>query len=405
MPFPDAADSALPWKRGVLAALLAVIVGIGLSRFAYSALMPLLVEAGWVSSAEAGYLGAANLAGYLLGAVIGLAEPAQRQARVLLRASMLLAGMAFVFSALPVGFWWLAGWRVMAGVTGGTLMVLAAPAIMPLVPRHRQGLMSGVVFSGVGFGVVIAALLVPVLAGTGPAAAWIALGVLCLAATAVAWRAWPAVPAAPAGGRPASVAELLRVQPAVAVTALIYGLTAFGLVPHMVFLVDFIARGLGQGLASGGFYWALFGIGAIAGPLAAGWLADAMGARPALNLVLLLQIPLVALPALADSPWALSLSSCLVGGALSGLVTLTASRMRELAAGAHQRTAFWSIATVAFAVGQATGGYAFSLLFAASADNFAWLYLLGSATFGLALAISLVAAGRGAAMEEIGEEQ
>nr|GFD18851.1 hypothetical protein [Tanacetum cinerariifolium] len=52
-----------------------------------------------------------------------------------------------------------------------------------------------------------------------------------------------------------------------------YALNAAGWVPHMIFLVAFIAHGLGQGLEVGAQYWVLFGIGATLGPLLAGVLA------------------------------------------------------------------------------------------------------------------------------------
>lgn len=61
-----------PW-RGAIAALCALLVGIGLARFAYTPLLPALVDGNWVAASQAAYLGAANLAGYLAGAVLVLA--------------------------------------------------------------------------------------------------------------------------------------------------------------------------------------------------------------------------------------------------------------------------------------------------------------------------------------------
>src|ERR1700738_324685 len=52
------------------AGLCASLVGLGLARFAYTPLIPALITAKWFSPAEAVYLGAANLAGYLAGALI-----------------------------------------------------------------------------------------------------------------------------------------------------------------------------------------------------------------------------------------------------------------------------------------------------------------------------------------------
>jgi hypothetical protein len=58
---------------------------------------------------------------------------------------------------------------------------------------------------------------------------------------------------------------------------LAYMSNAIGFVPHTVFWVDYIARGLGRGVVTGNHYWILLGISAAAGPNVAGWLADKIG--------------------------------------------------------------------------------------------------------------------------------
>ena len=47
-----------------LTGFLATLSGVGLARFAYTALMPQMVLAGWFSGEQVAYLGAANLLGY-----------------------------------------------------------------------------------------------------------------------------------------------------------------------------------------------------------------------------------------------------------------------------------------------------------------------------------------------------
>src|SRR5690606_14186734 len=101
-----------------------------------------------------------------------------------------------------------------------------------------------------------------------------------------------------------------------------YGLIALGLVPHMVFLVDYVARGLGQGIAIGGSYWVLFGVGALVGPLIAGRLADRFGFGPSLRAVLVLHIVSAGLLAFDQSTIILVISSVMVGSAVSGTVPL-----------------------------------------------------------------------------------
>src|ERR1700758_3611159 len=53
------------------AGLCGSLVAIGLARFAYTPLIPSLIQAHWFTSSQAVTLGAANFAGYLIGALIG----------------------------------------------------------------------------------------------------------------------------------------------------------------------------------------------------------------------------------------------------------------------------------------------------------------------------------------------
>jgi predicted MFS family arabinose efflux permease len=56
----------------VTAGLCSSLVGIGLSRFAFSPLIPPIVSEHWFAASQAAYLGAANLTGYVIGALISL---------------------------------------------------------------------------------------------------------------------------------------------------------------------------------------------------------------------------------------------------------------------------------------------------------------------------------------------
>src|SRR5947199_81032 len=84
----------------------ATLSGIGLARFAYVPLFPAMVAAGWVTGAEGGFLGAVNLAGYLIG-VLGGRTLAQRlgTARAL-NVGMGLAALAFAACAWNGGVIW-----------------------------------------------------------------------------------------------------------------------------------------------------------------------------------------------------------------------------------------------------------------------------------------------------------
>jgi predicted MFS family arabinose efflux permease len=389
---PATADSAphpgSPW-RGTLAGFSASLVGIGLARFAYTPLLPALVGAHWFDASRAAYLGAANLAGYLAGAIFGRTLAAKTSTRSTLRAMMLLASIAFFACAWPLSFSWFFAWRFLSGVAGGALMVLAAPTVLAHVPPARRGLAGGVIFMGVGVGIVASGTLVPLLLQQGLGQTWLGLGVIALLLTAIAWRGWPTENASVA-----SVAEHHHSLPNGTLKALYveYALNAAGWVPHMIFLVDFVARGLGQGLQTGAQYWVLFGIGATIGPLLAGGLADRVGFGRALRVSFIIEAIAVAVPAFAPgSPWLMA-SSVTVGAFVTGTVPLVLGRVQEiLVRHPARQSAAWQTATVGFALFQAVAAYGLSFLFSYSGGNYSLLFLIGTAAMLLAFVIDLLA--------------
>jgi predicted MFS family arabinose efflux permease len=380
--------------RATLAGLSASLVGIGLARFAYTPLLPVLITAGWFPASQAAYLGAANLAGYLGGALC--ARPLARWggAPRVLRGMMTLVTVAFFACALPLSFSWFFLWRFASGVAGGTLMVLAAPTVLPHVPPARRGLAGGAIFTGVGLGIMASGTVVPLLLQAGLAVTWCGLGVLSMLLTGLAWGRWPADEKAAA----TPIAATRRAPATGTLRALYveYALNATGLVPHMVFLVDFVARGLGQGIHAGAQYWVLFGVGAVAGPVLAGLLADRVGFGPALRLALVAQAAAVAVPVVTAAPVGLALSSVLIGAAVPGIVPLVLGRVHELVPGDPEgQRAAWSVTTMAFALGQAAGAYGLSFLFARG-GRYPTLFAVGTAALTLALVIDVTArlAGR-----------
>lgn len=379
-------------KWGIASGFSASLVGIGLARFAYTPLLPAIIDAGWFDSSKAAYLGAANLAGYLIGALAGRAMAQKSSTAFALRAMMLLASVAFIACAFPLSYAWFFSWRLLSGVSGGALMVLAAPAVLAHVAPSKRGLAGGIIFMGVGVGVAASGTLVPLLLQQGLQQTWLGLGVISLVFTAIAWMGWPKQDPAPA-----TASQHPRQSKNHTLKALYaeYALNAAGWVPHMIFLVAFIAHGLGKGLEVGAQYWVLFGIGATLGPLLAGVLADRVGFGRALRLSFILEGICVCIPALTTGSAWLMASSIVVGAFVTGTVPLVLGRVQELLV--HhpaQQGPAWRTATVGFALFQAVAAYGFSYLFSATGGDYALLFLIGTGAIALALVIDLVAARR-----------
>jgi predicted MFS family arabinose efflux permease len=374
--------------RATLSGLCASLVGIGMARFAYTPLLPAIIGSGWFSAASAVYLGAANLTGYLIGTLLAGPAATRVNARLLLRGAMLAASISFFACAWPVGFAWFFAWRLGSGIAGGIVMVLTATTILPQVAPARRGLVAGAIFMGVGFGVAASGTLVPLLLGQGLQQAWLGLGVAALALTLIGWNGWPTPGRVP----PRSSAKLQGGEKRqLLVLYAGYGLNAFGLVPHMVFLVDYVARGLGQGMAIGASYWVLFGLGAVIGPLVTGHVADRIGFRAALRLAYLVEVAIVVLPSLNNGWVALMVSSFFAGAFTPGVIPLALGRTHEVLRHhpAAQKRA-WGTATTSFAVMQAAGAYGLSFIFARTGGNYALLFELAAGALGLALILDLL---------------
>lgn len=385
---PSAATASLRPGSELKAAatgLAALLVGVGLARFAYTPLIPALVKAGWLGPADAAYLGAANLVGYLVGAVA--ARPILRlwPARPVLRLSMALAAIAFIACTLRLGFAWFLPWRFLAGVVGAVLMIGAPSTVLSVVSPERRGRYGGLVFTGVGLGIAASGTLVPLmLAAGGLPLAWLGLGAVSLLLTILVWRWWPDPGTAPRAGverpGPPSGAVMLVIG--------IYALAALGVVPHMLFLVDFVARGLGRGIASGAAFWVLFGLGAMVGPLATGRLADRIGFQRAIRICLVIELLGVLAVRIDHSTAPLVVSAVVVGAMTPGFPPLILGRLQAVR-GRLEPSAVWGLATIAFAIAQAIGAYGLSFLYARTA-SYALLFDLALAAGMLGMVLALL---------------
>ena len=367
----------VPFWPTALAAACAPCSGIGLARFAYVPLFPAMVAAGWVDGAGAGMLGAANMAGYLVGVLaarrVGMVIGTART----LDLGLLLVVLCFAMCGIQGGLWWFMPWRLLAGVAGGLLMGLAGPATQASVAPERRGLAGGIVIGGVGAGISIAAIAVPLLVPLGVQVAWFGLAGLVLCLWLYAHPRWPSAPVGPA-------AAPGQARPKAAHMILAYGLSGGGLVPPMIYLADMAVRGRGLPLEWASGVWLLFGLGGMVGTLSAGTVVDRLGGARSYLLWLALQILALAL-CLPPMPWLLVPAAILCGFVAMGVTAVVLGLARERAGVAAG--AVWARTTASFAVIQAAVAFGLAQLFAATGESHLALFSVG---LGLSVAALLV---------------
>lgn len=369
---------------------LATLSGVGLARFAYTALMPQMVLAGWFTGEQVAYLGAANLLGYLIGA-LAAAPLADRlgavRVLVLCWAAVALSFIGCSFAQpMPVFF----VWRLISGMAGATLMVLGPSIAMAATPLARRAALGPLMFCGIGVGALLSATLVPSLALQSLGAVWWGLALVCVAALWGGWRCARLLPApAPIAVTPQALASALP-APAlwtlpVVLVLLAYVTDGFGFVPHTVFWVDYLARELHLGASYASTQWAIFGLGAVAGPLCAslcatrwGWWRTTAGAYA-------LKAAAIGLPLVWADFAGHAVSGFVVGALSPGMAAITSGYVMQLL-GPAQHKKMWGYATAAFALLQATAGYFMAYLYA-STGSYHSLFIWGCAALSLGMVL------------------
>jgi MFS family permease len=381
-----------------LCGLAATLTGVGIARFAYVAILPLLVQQAWFSRTEAGWLGAANLTGYFAGIGIAAWLSSRMAAGNMVRLAMLLCALSlFSCGWRGGGIGWFVLWRAVAGACGAILMVQAPVLILPRTAAGRRGRVGGIIFSGVGLGIVAASTVVPAMLRYSLSATWLALGAICLLLTVITWRYWQGDAPQPA----ASAAASWRLPAPVILLLAAYALNAIGYLPHTLFWADYLSSELHRPVAQAAFFWACFGVGAACGPYLTGLAADRFGLPATLFFAFALKAAGVALPLVASGTGALLLSSLLVGFFSPGIVGVASGYALEIG-GAHAHRRNWTAMNVGFALAQA-GGASVMVALMANRTSYALLFAISSAALALsALCIAAIAVRRGAVECESG---
>jgi MFS family permease len=341
-PAPSAARIACIGLLGLAAAM-------GIGRFAFTPLLPLMQAHEGLTLTQGGWLAGANYLGYLLGALACAARPPQA-ARA---ARWGLIGVAvFTLATVVMGDFalrWML--RFGAGVSSALVLVGVSSWALPLLAARQRSDLSGWVFAGVGVGIT-AAGVVGFAAGvlhSAPAWAWLALGLIAASVAVFALRELHA----PVGT--ASSAASVRAPPLRAsdwALVLCYGAFGFGYIIPATFLPAF-ARALVDDPRAFGAVWPVFGLAAAASTVLAtrwlpAWRPQAVWA--ASQVVMAFG---VLVHALAPNLTTTVLSALCVGGTF--MVATMAGIQHARQAAADRAPRLIATMTAAFALGQLIG--------------------------------------------------
>jgi predicted MFS family arabinose efflux permease len=329
------------------AGLIALAVAMGIGRFAFTPVMPMMEADAGLTLRAAGWLAAANYLGYFIGALcaarLSLAQ-AVRGGLLLIAVVTFAMGVTHVF-ALQLLL------RLAAGIASAWVLVHVSAWTLGRLLALRRADVNGIVYAGVGVGVAAAGLvsMATMQVRWSSDRTWQVFGVLSLVAVLALWRSFRG------GGRtkaPRNASRRIHWNADKWRLMACYGALGFGYIIPATYLPDMAHRYITDPLVFG-LAWPVFGAAsALSTWIAARWLAH-VDDRKLWSVCYLLMMAGVALPALWPTLTAILIAALLVGGTYM-VVTMLGLREARRAAGA-EATSFIAVMTAAFAIGQIVG--------------------------------------------------
>jgi uncharacterized MFS-type transporter YbfB len=345
-----------------LIGLVGLASAMGVGRFAFTPMLPLMQQAGTLSLAHGGSLARANYLGYLVGAVLCMAAnpPPGRAARLALAAVALLTAAMGVTTSFPL-------WttlRFLAGMASAFVLVGVSSWALPILAACGRAGWAGFVYTGVGTG-IFACGLVGLGAGVrnvSPDTTWLLLGACSAVVAIVCWRTLgsegsSAVPAPGARRAPLPTSTWWMV--------VAYGAFGFGYIVPATFLPA-AARQVVPDPAIFAWTWPVFGLAAaLSTAAAARWWRNVPPRRLWAGAQIVMAAGVLGPAAKMSVPSLLWCAVC-VGGTFMVVTMAGIQEARRVASASAPRLI--AAMTAAFAVGQLVGPYTVTAFSSSAAD-------------------------------------
>ena len=335
--------------RWVLGATLTMAAALGIARFAYTPLLPDMVQTlGW-TFAQAGDVASANFLGYLVGALLAPRFAHHTQIRLILAVSLMsIVGTTYLGAHTETFVAWLT-LRFCAGAASAFCLVIATTHLLMVLQQSQKEHLGNLHFAGVGIGIVTCMWVLGDIVSV--TSSWQNLGAASAFLMAIAWfllQQGPfLVPAQSATGTTTESRKLWRVT-------IGYGLFGYGYVVSATFVVA-----MGEQLnnqvhsASSISVWMVVGLSIIPSVYLWQWLANRWQLSKTLKLAYLVEAIGAVLAGLSTTQLELVIACVLLGGTFAAITALGISAAKSHTPG---NIAFAvSGMTVAFSLGQLIG--------------------------------------------------
>ncbi|RIL37563.1 YbfB/YjiJ family MFS transporter [Staphylococcus equorum] len=341
--------------RQLILGMIGLFIVMAIGRFAYTPIMPFMQQTGHMDNQSAGLLATINYLGYLIGAIIPIwivvfSKVTDLKVYLLINiVSTILMGLFDNFTLWII-------FRLIAGITSGTVFVLASNVALEALRAANKGRISGMLYSGVGLGIFTSSIFIFLFTTENNwKITWILLGVFALVMGSFVFF----------GMRQNSNVENetqtlneKEDKPKVKLNkkfiwgfSIAYFCEGAGYIITGTFLVA-IVKSIPEFADYAALSWMFVGLGAIPSTILWSMMAEKLGYSKATNLAFILQIIAVILPVFSESITSLVISSILFGATFLGLTTLFMSKAQTLMFQSNSKINLVASLTVIYSLGQ-----------------------------------------------------
>ncbi len=357
MTTPDASHNRKSALRIAFAGLIALSVAMGIGRFAFTPLLPMMLHDQTIDLNSGGWLATSNYLGYFIGAMLcafwrGL--PPTRTIRAGLIATVLLTlGMGL----LHVQTVWLL-LRLLSGIASALVFVYSSGWCLQRLAQLQLPALGGIIYCGPGIGIMLTGLSSSGMVAHGWHAdtGWVAFGLLAVLLTAAVWSTFRGDLDLRAGNvaqtdadhvEPASIRQEVRWQ------VLAYGMAGFGYIITATFLPVIARQALPPGSAWPDFFWPLFGLCVALGALGATRIPVHFDQRLLLAISYVMQAVGVVSSAIFPNEVGFAIGSILLGLPFTAITLFAMREARRLRS--HHAAGLMGLLTASYGIGQIAG--------------------------------------------------
>ena len=338
--------------------ILSLMIAMGIGRFAYTPILPLMQHALSFTDVFAGYLASSNYAGYFVGAFLAGILPLKKHKTFYLRVSLIVSIFTTAMMGLSHSYILMLIVRFTSGVASAFIFVLASSIVLDKLAVSGKTNWSGFFYSGVGFGIFFSTIFIPIFNHLFMwEGVWIGLAIISAILTIFVWLWLKDTPNTIIKKDEQIVSTQTvstQAPPLKWLPWLIfaYGLEGLGYIVTGTFIVS-IAEKTSIFSVDPAVVWMVVGLGAIPSCIIWSNLAKKWGFVKSLVISMMLQSIGIALPVFWLTPSSLIISALLFGATFMGITTVATTLARQMSPSNSSRIIGYL--TAVFAAGQMIG--------------------------------------------------